>query len=266
MLFLYPEMSSIGIFDSGVGGLTVLKEIMAVLPGMSCSYLGDGINAPYGTKAEQEIRSLSFRNTEFLLEIGCPIIVVACNTATTSAIDPLRKAFPKTHFVGIEPAIKPAFLQSKNKKVGVLATQGTVNSTLFNETYNRFGKDVEAIIQVGTGLVPLIEKGKLDSPELQALLQEHLLPMIKAEVDHIVLGCTHYPIIADQIKACFPYPITIIDSGQAVAIRTKSLIEDYALPISNGSNRLLTTAKPEDMNRIAKLLEIEGESSRVAIT
>lgn len=220
--------NSIGIFDSGIGGLSVYKELKQLMPNESFVYIADSNNAPYGEKLDDDIKRLSFINTQFLVDKGVKLVVVACNTATTAAIKALRKSF-HIPFVGIEPAIKPAAEQSARKKVGILATKGTLNSSLFNETYQRFGQDIELTTQVGSGLVQLIENGKMCSDEMTTLLQEYLQPMIESEVDHLVLGCTHYPFLKDQIQALTPKKIELVDSGKAVAKQTLRLLEQYRL-------------------------------------
>ena len=218
----------IGIFDSGVGGLTIWKELQQLLPSESFIYVADSINAPYGERTQKEIIELSRKNTRFLLAKDVKLIVVACNTATTLAIQHLRREF-NVSFVGIEPAFKPAALKSKTKKVGVLATKGTLNSTLFNETYRRFGRNIQATIKVGRGLVELIESGKKDSPEMRQLLYRYLQPMIANDCDHIVLGCTHYPFLKDLIQEITPEHVEIIDSGAAVAQQTKRILMEKNL-------------------------------------
>ena len=160
----------IGIFDSGVGGTSIWKEINTLLPKEDTIYLADSKNAPYGEKPTDEIVHLSIKNTELLLDKGCKIIVVACNTATTNAIDYLRNNY-NVPFIGIEPAIKPAALQSQSKTVGVLATKGTLSSSLFHSTSENHANGIHIIEQVGTGLVPLIESGKVNSDETRSLLE-----------------------------------------------------------------------------------------------
>jgi len=147
----------IGVFDSGIGGTSIWKEINALLPNEDTIYLSDSINAPYGEKSQEEILRLSIKNTELLLQNKCKLIVVACNTATTNTIDYLRKTY-KVPFIGIEPAIKPAALQSQSKKVGVLATKGTLSSSLFHSTAENHASGIQIMEQEGTGLVPLIEE------------------------------------------------------------------------------------------------------------
>jgi glutamate racemase len=213
----------IGIFDSGIGGTSIWKEIHQLLPFEKTIYLADSKNAPYGQKSKKEIIDLSFKNTQLLLDMNCKLIVVACNTATTNAIKELRTHF-NLPFIGIEPAIKPAAIHSKTQTIGILATQGTLNSDLFHETAQKFSH-TKIIEQVGHGLVPLIEDGKMNTPEMYDLLTTYLKPMIAANIDFLVLGCSHYPYLIPLIKKILPVHIQIIDSGQAVARQTKNVLE-----------------------------------------
>ena len=213
----------IGIFDSGVGGTSILKEIHALLPNENCIYLADSKNAPYGNKSKNEIISLSIKNTELLLSRGCKIIVVACNTATTNAIAHLRATY-NVSFIGIEPAIKPAALNTQTKTVGILATKGTLSSELFHETSDLYAHNIDVIEQVGDGIVPLIESGKLNSKEMKSLLESYINPMIERNIDHLVLGCTHYPYLIPILRKLLPENVNIIDSGLAVARQTKAVL------------------------------------------
>ncbi len=214
----------IGIFDSGIGGTSVWGEIHLLLPNEKTIYLADSKNAPYGQKSKKEIIALSKKNTEFLLSMDCKLIVVACNTATTNAIQELRANY-QVLFIGIEPAIKPAAIHSKTQTIGILATLGTLNSALFNKTAETF-HDVKIIEQVGHGLVQLIEDGKINSPEMFQLLHSYLTPMIEANIDCLVLGCSHYPYLIPQIKKILPKHIQIIDSGEAVARQTQNVLRE----------------------------------------
>jgi len=223
----------IGIFDSGVGGLSIWHEIVNLLPNENTIYFADSKNAPYGQKAQEKIIEFSIKNTELLLERGCKLIVVACNTATTNAIKYLRTNYD-VPFIGIEPAIKPAALQTKNNIVGILATQGTLSSELFNNTSQKFSEGITIIEQIGEGLVPLIEEGKRDSVEMKNLLQLYLKPMIERNIDYLVLGCSHYPFLIPQIRNIVGKNVTIIDSGEAVAKQTKAVLEKNDL--LNNSN------------------------------
>jgi glutamate racemase len=212
----------IGLFDSGIGGTSIWKEIHELLPNEDTIYLADSKNAPYGQKSKEEIIQLSIKNTEYLLSLNCKIIVVACNTATTNAIKELRRRYD-VPFIGIEPAIKPAALNSKTQTIGILATQGTLNSELFHQTVEQF-QNTKIIEQIGHGLVPLIENGEINSPEMNKLLHNYLEPMIDANIDYLVLGCSHYPYLIPQIKKILPKGIKIIDSGEAVARQTKNIL------------------------------------------
>lgn len=214
----------IGLFDSGIGGTSIWKEIHQLLPNENTIYLADTKNAPYGQRSKEEIIDLSIKNTEFLLEQNSKIIVVACNTATTNAIKELRAKFD-VPFIGIEPAIKPAANNSKTQTIGILATKGTLNSELFTETAEKF-QNTTIIEQVGYNLVKLIEEGKMHSEEMTSLLHTYLKPMVEANIDYLVLGCSHYPYLIPQIKEIIPSHIKIIDSGEAVARQTQKLLSE----------------------------------------
>jgi glutamate racemase len=215
---------AIGIFDSGVGGTSIWKEIHELLPNEHTIYLADSKHAPYGPKGKERIRALSKKNTEYLLNRGCKLIVVACNTATTNAIAYLRQHFD-VPFVGIEPAIKPAALQTLTNTMGILATKGTLSSELFHKTSNLYGNGISIIEQVGEGIVPLIENGQLYSNEMTSLLKTYVQPMLDANIDHLVLGCTHYPYLISILKDLLPETVKIIDSGEAVAKQTKAVLD-----------------------------------------
>jgi glutamate racemase len=216
----------IGVFDSGIGGTSIWTAIHQLLPNEKTIYLADSKNAPYGQKTKQEIVALSKKNVDFLLDMGCKLIVVACNTATTNAIKELREQYT-VPIIGIEPAIKPAATNSKTQTIGILATQGTLNSELFNKATEMY-QDTKIIEQVGHGLVPLIENGDLNSPEMAQLLESYLRPMIEANIDYLVLGCSHYPYLIPQIKKILPEHIHIIDSGEAVAKQTQNILREKA--------------------------------------
>lgn len=174
--------NNIGIFDSGVGGLSIWKEIHQLMPYENTIYLADSLNAPYGNKSIDEIISLSIKNTETLLKMGSKIIVVACNTATTNTISTLREKF-NVPIIGIEPAIKPAALNTQSKSIGVLATKGTLNSLLFNTTSKEFTEGIQLTEVIGEGLVTLIEEGKLNSPEMNTLLKEYVDILLNENID-----------------------------------------------------------------------------------
>jgi glutamate racemase len=223
----------IGIFDSGIGGTSIFKEIHKLLPNESYIYLADSKNAPYGNKSEAEILQLSIKNTELLLKKGCKLIVVACNTATTNAISYLRAHYD-VPFIGIEPAIKPAALNTQTKAIGILATKGTLSSHLFHKTTDLYASGIKVIEQVGEGIVPLIESGMLESDKMHGLLKTYLKPMLAHNIDYLVLGCTHYPYLIPILSKMLPEHLKIIDSGLAVAKQTMTVLT---------TNNLLNTSE-----------------------
>ena len=227
-IYVMKKNSPIGVFDSGVGGSSIWQEIHKLLPFENTIYLADSKNAPYGNKSSEEITELSIKNVEKLLKLGAKIIVVACNTATTNAITTLRKNYD-IPIIGTEPAIKPAALMTTSKSIGILATKGTLSSSLFSKTNKEFTKDINVVEIIGEGLVPLIEAGNLNGPEMISLLKKHTKPMIDANVDHVVLGCSHYPYIIPQLKKILPKNVKIIDSGEAVARQTKTVLQSLDL-------------------------------------
>jgi glutamate racemase len=254
--------ASIGIFDSGLGGLTILSEIKKRLPFEDIIYLADSKNAPYGEKTPQQIIELSKTNTDFLLSKNCKLIVVACNTATTNAIDVLRRQY-KVPFVGIEPAIKPAILNSKNAKVGVLATKGTLSSSLFAKTTQRFKNNTHVIEVVGKGIVEAIEANNTNSKHFDEELSRQLLPFINEGIDTLVLGCSHYPFIISQIKKHIGENVNIIDSGFAVAKQTERLLQDHNLLFGKQENHGKLTiysnqTSQKALNQIIKNLELSN--------
>ena len=241
----------IGIFDSGVGGTSIWKEVNALLPLENTIYLSDSKNAPYGDKNKQAIIDLSIKNTELLLSKNCKLIIVACNTATTNSIKILREKY-NVPFIGIEPAIKPAAIQTKTNTIGVLATKGTLNSELFEKTSNTINQKIVRKEIIGKGLVELIESGKLHSKEMTELLSSYIIPLLKENVDCLVLGCTHYPYLIPQIKEIAGNKIKIIDSGEAVAKQTKAVLEKLKLIKTSTKN----SSHHFYINKDKKVLEI----------
>lgn len=240
----------IGIFDSGIGGTSIWAAIHQLLPNEKTIYLADSKNAPYGQKSKAEIIALSIKNVEFLLKMDCKLIVVACNTATTNAIQELRAKYA-VPIIGIEPAIKPAATNSKTQTIGILATQGTLNSELFHKTTEKY-HNTKIIEQVGHGLVQLIENGKINSPEMKQLLHSYLTPMIEANIDYLVLGCSHYPYLIPKIKEILPAHIQIIDSGEAVAKQTRNVLQEKVGFASNEKSETLfyTNSNPKVLSEI----------------
>jgi len=253
----------IGIFDSGVGGTSIWKEINALLPQENTIYLSDSKNAPYGEKSKQEIIDLSIKNTNFLLQQNCKIIIVACNTATTNAIKILREKYT-VPFIGIEPAIKTAALHTKTNTIGILATKGTLNSYLFEQTSHSINQKIIRKEIIGTGLVELIESGKLHSKEMTTLLSSYVHPLLKENVDCLVLGCTHYPYLIPQIRKLVGTKIQIIDSGEAVAKQTKNILIKHQL-INSGQEK---SVHQFFINKEKKVLEtlVSDKTKAIEIT
>ena len=254
-IFVTMRMNPIGIFDSGAGGLSIWREINGLMPKESTVYISDSKYAPYGPKGEEFIRLRAIANTEWLIENGAKIIVVACNTATTNAISYLRNQYDLP-FIGIEPAIKPAALKSTNNAIGILATKGTLSSSLFHETSARYTRNMTVVEQVGDGIVELIESGKLYSNEMKTLLRSYLTPMLEQHIDCLVLGCTHYHFLTPILKELIPKEVAIIDSGVAVARQTHNiLIENNLINASDGdtSNEFYTNGSKEVMANLLKI-------------
>ena len=223
----------IGIFDSGVGGLSVFREIQKVLPEQSYIYYSDNAHCPYGEKSREYIIDRAREITRFLLGKGCEIIVVACNTATAAAIKTLREEFP-VKFIGMEPAIKPAAHLTRTGVVGVLATAGTLKATKYIDTRERWATDVRIVEHIGQGFVELVENGKVCGPEAEATVSTSLLPLLEAGADTIVLGCTHYPFLIGTISKVagdhFPErPVTVIDPAPAVARHLQEVMHEEGI-------------------------------------
>lgn len=247
------NIQPIGLFDSGIGGTSIWSQIDQLLPHENTLYLADSANAPYGLKSKDEILKLCIKNTELLLNNNCKLIVVACNTATTNAIAELRTLYT-IPFIGIEPAIKPAAHLSETKKIGILATKGTLNSDLFSAKLKLY-THVTIYEQIGHGLVQLIESGKIESEEMTLLLNTYLQPMIENDIDYLVLGCSHYPYLIPQIRNILPKHITIIDSGIAVAKQTQKVLNELQL-LNNtnqeGKNLFYTNFDPKVLESVIK--------------
>lgn len=214
----------IGVYDSGEGGKSVLRELVKLMPGEDFIYFGDSAYCPYGPKSPDFIIRRACTVTDFLIARGCEMIVVACNTATAAAISYLRSHY-SIPFVGMEPAIKPAVLCSKSGVVGVLATAGTFKGKLYLDTLARFSGNVKVIERVGEGLVETVEKGILDGPEVEALIHRCIDPMLAEGADHIVLGCTHYPFLQPVIERLAGPGVTVVNPAPAVARQALRILE-----------------------------------------
>ncbi len=214
---------SIGVFDSGVGGLAVLREIQQQMPNESLVYFADQRNVPYGSRSLDEVQALSEGITRFLLEQGCELVVVACNTASAAALKALRSGFPATQFVGMEPAVKPAAERSETHKVAVLATPATFQGALFASVVDRFAHDVEVVEIIAPGLVELIEKGQTASEAVDSMLMKCLGAATVAGIDTLVLACTHYSFVIPAIQRILGPSVSVIDPAPAIALQTDRL-------------------------------------------
>ena len=233
------DSPSIGIFDSGVGGLSVWREVVRQLPHEDTIYLADQAHMPYGARQLAEVRELSETITRFLLDRGAKAVVVACNTASAAALHHLRRTFPEVPFVGMEPAVKPAVERTHNGVVAVIATQATFQGELFASLVERYADDVQVLTQACPGLAEAVEAGALDAPETEALLRQHLPPLIEAGVDQLVLGCTHYPFLRPAIERIVGANVAVIDPAPAVARQTGRVLAQRGLEAapSGGSLR-----------------------------
>ena len=223
-----PAEKPIAVFDSGVGGISVLKHIHALLPNEQLLYVADSKYAPYGNKTAAEIQARCFEIAEFLIAKEAKALVVACNTATAAAIDSLREKY-SVPIIGMEPAVKPAAEASRNGIIGVLATTGTLKSAQFAGLLESYGRNVKVVTQACVGLVECIERGELDALATKALIQQYTSPLLAEGADTIVLGCTHYPFVKDVIREIVGANISIIDTGFAVAKQLKRQLEEKGL-------------------------------------
>ncbi len=213
----------IGIFDSGVGGLSVWKELFKEFPGETYLYVSDSGYCPYGPKPKDEVIYRAKAITEFLISNGAEIVVVACNTATAAAIEYLRGHY-NIPFVGMEPAVKPAAINTKTGAIGVLATKGTFKGELYLRTLHKFASNAKVLEQIGEGLVELVESGNTDSPQAREIIGKYIVPMLEENVDHIVLGCTHYPFLKKVIKEFTGDSIEIVNPAPAIARRVGEVL------------------------------------------
>ena len=213
----------IGVFDSGVGGLSVWCELYRVLPHEKYVYVSDSGHCPYGPKSREEVIERAVAITEFLISKGAEIIVVACNTATAAAINHLRSHYP-VPFVGMEPAVKPAAINTRTGAIGVLATKGTFKGELYLRTLHKFASDAKVLEQVGEGLVELVENGETDTPKAREIIGKYIVPMVAQNVDHIVLGCTHYPFLEPVIREFAGDGVEIVNPAPAIARRADEVL------------------------------------------
>lgn len=258
-----PSNAPIGVLDSGVGGLSVLREIRRLLPNESLLYVADSGHVPYGEKSPDYIRERCVLIIDHLLAQGAKALVLACNTATAAAGVELRARYPQLPIVGMEPAVKPAAAATRSGVVGVLATTGTLKSAKFAALLDRFANDVRVITQPCPGLVECIEAGELQAPATRALLQSYVEPLLAEGCDTLILGCTHYPFLRPLLHELVPASVTLIDTGAAVARQLQRLLvqSDLLASASPQPIRYWTSGDSAQLSRVLPILL--GEQAEV---
>jgi glutamate racemase len=255
----------IGIFDSGVGGLSVLRAIRAQMPEEEVLYLGDQEHVPYGSRPPEEVRVFSEEITRFLLAQGAKLIIVACNSASAAALPYLRQTFPDVPFVGMEPAVKLAAEQTRSGIIGVLATPATFQSSQYASMLERFAQNARVLQHTCPGLVEQIEKGELEGVETESILREALMPMLEEGIDMVVLGCSHYPFVMRLIKRIVGQNVQMIDPAPAVARQARRLLEEGSLrhpAREQAPVRYYTTTLAEALESILPLLTGRAERAK----
>lgn len=261
---MHRPTGPIGIYDSGVGGLSVLREVRRLLPAEDLIYVGDQAHVPYGLRDMQEIQQLTKGVTRFLLDQDCKLIVIACNTASAAGLNLMREKYPQVPFVGMEPAVKPAAEQTHSGKVGVLATPTTFSGQLYASVVERFAHDVQLFTSTSPGLVAQIEKGNLDTPKTRKILEQALLPMLQKGVDTLVMGCTHYPFVIPAIERITAGKARVIDPAPAVARQVQRVLGQQNLlnaAAQPGKARFFTSGDPRHFSGlIRQLIGMEAEA------
>jgi glutamate racemase len=257
----------IGIFDSGVGGLSVLEEVRRQYPLEDWIYIADQIHVPYGPRSRDEVLGYSEGIVRYLLGKGAKLIIVACNTASAVALAELRKKYPDIPFVGMEPAVKPAAEGTSSGVVGVLATPATFQGDLYSSTVEKFARGVEILKDTCPGLVDQIEGGKIDDPLTWNILEKALSPMLEKGVDEVVMGCTHYPFVIPIIKEIVGKDVRVIDPAPAVARQAGRLLETFDLKSDRdreGEGHFQTTGDPGKLEKlVGELIEIQTEVNKL---
>lgn len=255
----------IGLFDSGVGGLSIWRQVVHALPSESLLYVADQANVPYGHRSADEIQANSLGIADYLVAQGCKAIVVACNTASAVALEPLRQRFPQLPILGLEPAVKPAVQLTRSGVVGVMATPATFQGQLYRATVGRYATAVQVVEQVCVGLAELVEQGDLEGPDCDARLMGYLQPMLDAGADTIVLGCTHYPFVIESIRRLVGPAMAVLDPAPAVARHLADVLRQAELlatdPAGALAPRFATTADPLAFNRaLSRLVGVSSSS------
>ena len=265
--------SPIGIFDSGVGGISVLRALREQMPEENVIYFGDQGHIPYGPRPMEQIRDFSEAITNFLLAHDAKLVIVACNTASAAALKHLRDTFPHVPFVGMEPAVKPAAEYTQTGKVGVLATPATFQGALYASVVERFGTGVELFQHTCPGLVSQIELGELDTPKTRAILEDALLPMLRKNIDTVVLGCTHYPYVIPLIEQIVGENVRVIDPAPSVAKQAKRLLEAGGVVnlsgaesniqiFTSGDVKIVESVLPKLLNESASVRSVTWKNDR----
>ncbi|MBI9047767.1 MAG: glutamate racemase [Anaerolineaceae bacterium] len=253
---LKQSEGKVGVFDSGVGGLSILRVFRERLPGQPIIYFADQHHVPYGPRPVEEIRAFSEEISRYLISRGVVLIIVACNTASAAALEHIRKTFPQIDFVGMEPAVKPAAERTTTGVIGVLATPATLKGNLFVETSRRFAQHVKVFKHPCPGLVEQIEAGNLSGQQTRSILENALNPMLENNVDTIVLGCTHYPFVLPLIKEIVGQDIEVIEPANAIARRSVELLEKRGLlqEVSLSKLEIITSGDPKPLKRLLPLM------------
>lgn len=249
-----PAEGAIGLFDSGIGGTTVLAEVRRLLPDEDLLYLADQAHCPYGPRPVEELRTLALAGAGWLIDQGAKVIVVACNSASGAALTLLREHFPQIPFVGMVPAVKPATMATRSGVVGVLATPATIGGGLLREVVERWAGHVQVLTQPCDGLADAVEHGEIEAPATAALIERYVAPLVAAGADTLVLGCTHYPFLLPQIRAIVGPEITLIDPAPAVARQTRRVLADHTLQRLPDSPARVTYATTGDPQALADLI------------
>ncbi|MFG6349424.1 MAG: glutamate racemase [Lachnospiraceae bacterium] len=250
------SMKPIGVFDSGVGGISVLRELVKQMPGEDFIYFGDSVHAPYGTKPLEEVRQLTITNVRFLLENGAKSIVVACNTATSAAVAQLRRMYPDVPLVGIEPAIKPAVMYKENSCIVVMATPMTLKQEKFQNLMHQYENMADIVPLPCPGLMEFVERGILDGEELTIYL-ESLLGSVNKDINSVVLGCTHYPFVKDVIQRITGDGVMVFDGGEGTAREMKRRLAEAGLlnqGSKKGSVRFINSLDTDDELKLCEFL------------
>jgi glutamate racemase len=255
----------IGVLDSGVGGLSVLREIHRLLPDHPTIYVADQLHLPYGPRPAEQVRAFVFPIVDFLIEQGAAVIVLACNAASAASLLPLREAYPDVPFVGMEPAVKPAAEATQTGVVGVLTTRTTADGPLYQRVLNRFARDVAVITQVAPELVHIAEAQSQDTPEGRSIIARYVAPLVEQGADQIVLACTHFPLLADAIQAVAGSAVTLLDPSPAIA-RQVARVWPTDLTPQPVPNQYFTSGNQLEFQKImGVLMNIEVEVENLSV-